>query len=226
MGKIVYVIGKSGTGKSTSIRTLDHKSTYIINVCNKDLPFKGSASKYRVKSEDHLGNLYATADYSTVIKMIKGIAETRPDIKTLIIDDFNYIITKQVFESVTQKGFDKFTMFAKSVQDIMQAIQNVRNDLYVFIMWHTELADDGTYKIKTIGKMIDNQITPEGLASIVLHTHIKDGKYKFITQNDGVHLAKSPMGMFDDFFIDNDINYVINSMNNYYKSLYDEDVPQ
>ncbi len=216
MGKIVYIIGDSGTGKSTSIRTLNPESTYIINVCNKDLPFKGSANKYRIKSDYNRGNLYITNDPSKIIKYIEGISEQRPDIKTLIIDDFGYIISHQIFATAMQKGYDKFVLLAQAVDKILDAIQNARNDLYVFITWHTELTESGTYKVKTSGKMIDNHIKPEGKAAIVLHTQIRDQKYKFITQNDGVHMAKSPMGLFDDLLIDNDLQFVINKMNEYY----------
>ncbi len=222
MGKIVFVVGKSGTGKSTSLRNLDADETYIISVCNKDLPFRGSANKYKVKSEDHKGNLFVTNDHNKIIKAIEGIGNTRPDIKNLIIDDFNYILTHQVFENAMTKGFDKFTIMAKSINDILEKIQLMRSDLYVFIMWHTELDTDGTHKIKTVGKMIDNQITPEGLAAIVLHTQVKDKKYKFLTNTDGMHIAKSPFGMFEDDLIDNDLQYVIDKMNSYYNSELEE----
>lgn len=216
MGKIVYVIGKSGTGKSTAIRNLDPDSTFIINVCNKDLPFRGSASKYQVKSDTHKGNLYVTSDHNKIIKTIEGIGNTRADIKTLIIDDFNYILTHDVFANIMIKGYDKWSLLAKAINDILETIQKVRNDLYVFIMWHTELDVDGSTKIKTMGKMIDNQLTPEGMSGIVLHTQIRDKKYKFMTNTDGHHLAKSPMGMFEDELIDNDLQFVIEKMNEYY----------
>lgn len=216
MSKIVYLIGDSGTGKSTSIRTLNPEETYLINVCSKDLPFKGSANKYKVKSNNNKGNLYVTNEYSMVIKCIDNISATRPEIKSIVIDDFGYIITHQIFVTAMEKGYDKFVLLAKSVDKILDTIQNSRDDLYVFIIWHTELTENGTYKIKTAGKMIDNQIKPEGKATIVLHTHIIDGKYKFITQNDGIHMAKSPMDMFDDNLIDNDLKFVIDKMNEYY----------
>lgn len=222
MGKIVYIVGDSGTGKSTAIRTLNPDETYIINVCNKDLPFRGSSAKYKPKSEESKGNLYTTNDHTKILRAIDAIGSTRPEIKTLIIDDFGFIITHQVFANAMQKGFDKFTLMAKSIQDIIEKIQEVRSDLYVFLMWHSDLKEDGTYKLKTTGKMIDNQIKPEGHAAIVLHTQIRDGQYKFLTQNDGIHIAKSPMGMFQEKLIDNDLQYVINKMNDYYN----EDVPQ
>ena len=218
MGKIVFVVGKSGSGKSTSIRNLDPDSTYIINVCNKDLPFKGSSKHYKLKSDTNKGNLFVTNEYAKIIKVVQGISDTRADIKTLIIDDFNYILTHQVFQTAMQKGYDKFVIIAKSVNDILECIQQSRNDLYVFIMWHTELDADGSSKIKTVGKMIDNQLTPEGMATIVLHTKVRDNKYKFLTQYDGSHIAKSPMGMFADQLIDNDLQYVIKNIHEYYSN--------
>lgn len=216
MGKIVFIIGDSGTGKSTSIRNLDPESTYIINVFNKDLPFRGSAKSYRVKSDKHRGNLFVSNDPNKIIRVIEGIGNTRPEIKTLIIDDFGLIIGHEMMKSALIRGYDKFVLMAQAVDNIIEMIQTVRNDLYVFITWHTELAEDGKYKIKASGKMIENYIKPESKASIVLHTMIRDGRYFFITNNDGIHMSKSPMKMFDDLLIENDLQYVIEKMNDYY----------
>lgn len=216
MGKMAFIIGESGTGKSTSIRNLDPDTTYIINICDKDLPFRGSASKYKVKSDDFKGNLAPTSDKEVILRILDNLDKNRKDVKTLVIDDFGYIISKMVGQSAMTKGYDKFTLIANVVSEILEKIKSLRPDLYTFITWHTDLADDGKYKMKLFGKMIENHIKPEGMVTIVLHTSIADGEYKFLTQHDGLHLAKSPLELFGSKYIENDLQKVIDAMNKYY----------
>jgi hypothetical protein len=216
MGKMAFIIGESGTGKSTSIRNLDPESTYIINICDKDLPFRGSASRYKVKSESFKGNIAPTSDKDMIIKILDNIDKNRKEIKTLIIDDFGYIISKLVGASATTKGYDKFCLIANVVSEILEKIKSLRSDLYTFVTWHTDLAEDGKYKMKLYGKMIENHIKPEGMVSMVFHTAIADGNYSFLTQHDNLHLAKTPHGMFENKLIPNDLQYVIEKMNEYY----------
>jgi len=215
VGKLVYIIGESGSGKSTSIRTLNPQETYIINICNKDLPFPGSASMYQEKSENNPGNLFFSNEYRIVGKLVDAISERRPEIKTLIIDDFGYLITHQIFASATDKGYDRFTLIAKCLHEFLEKLQMTRQDLYIFLMWHTD-QEENKVKLKSFGKMIDSHSKPEGMPAIILHTQIVDGKFKFLTQNDGVHLAKSPLTMFEDTLIDNDLKIIIERMKQFY----------
>lgn len=215
MSNATLVIGESGTGKSTSIRNLDESETFIINVLDKPLPFKGFKKKY-IKVNKDGGNYFVSDDYNDILKSIKYVSDNRPEIKNIIIDDYQYIMANEFMRRAMDRGFDKFTEIGQHAWKIIEYSVKCRDDLFFFFLSHSELDASGRFKCKTIGKMIDNTITLEGMFTTVLHTAVMDGKYKFITQNNGVHIAKSPMGMFDSIYIDNDLNQVKIHMNNYY----------
>jgi hypothetical protein len=215
MSNATLVIGESGTGKSTSLRNLDEKETFIINVLDKPLPFKGFRQRY-IKVTKEGGNYFVSDDYSKILSTIKFINDNRPDIKNIIIDDYQYIMANEFMRRAIERGFDKFTEIGQHAWKIIDYSVKCRDDLFFFFLSHSELYADGKVKCKTIGKMIDDKITLEGMFTTVLHTIVMDGKYKFITQNDGTHIAKSPMGMFDSIHIDNDLFQVKSSMHNYY----------
>lgn len=228
MAELIGVVGNSGSGKSTSIRNLDPKSTFIINVAGKPLPIKNYKNNYKLlkqnpESRKFEGNLYNTSDVSKISSILKIIDKTRPDIKTVIIEDSQYIMSFEAMDRAQEKSYDKFTQIASNFYSILKESINMREDLKVCILTHAENIGDAlnpSYKIKTVGKMIDNMITLEGLFTYVLFTTIlKDveGKiqYKFITQSDGTTTAKTPMGCFDEFYIDNDLQYVIDKINEY-----------
>ena len=118
--------------------------------------------------------------------------------------------------------FEKFRNVASFVWNIVDELQQCRENLNCYIIIHSDLKDDGTYKCKTVGKMIDNQICLEGMFTIVLHALTTENKYKFLTQNDGVHIAKSPMGMFAERYIDNDLLDINKKINDYFN----EDIDQ
>ncbi len=215
MSNATLIIGESGTGKSTSIRNLDESETFIINVLDKPLPFKGFKKRYIKVSQDG-GNYFVSDDYNDILKSIKYISDNRPEIKNIIIDDYQYIMANEFMRRAMDRGFDKFTEIGQHAWKIIYYSVKCRDDLFFFFLSHSELDASGHVKCKTIGKMIDDKITLEGMFTTVLHTTVMDGKYKFITQNNGVHIAKSPMGMFDSIYIDNDLNQVKKHMNNYY----------
>lgn len=215
MSNATLIIGESGTGKSTSIRNLDESETFIINVLDKPLPFKGFKKRYIKVSKDG-GNYFVSDDYNDILKSIKYISDNRPEIKNIIIDDYQYIMANEFMRRAMDRGFDKFTEIGQHAWKIIEYSVKCRDDLFFFFLSHSELDSAGRFKCKTIGKMIDNTITLEGMFTTVLHTTVMDGKYKFITQNNGVHIAKSPMGMFESIYIDNDLNQVKTHMNNYY----------
>lgn len=213
MSNTILVMGESGTGKSTSIRNLDHEETYIINVLDKPLPFKGFKSKYQQKEG---GNYYASDSAPKILNVINNINNKRPNVKNLIIDDFQYIMANEYMRRATERGFDKFTEIGQAAWNIISECSKVREDLDVFILSHTESNDmTGKIKCKTIGKMIDNTITLEGMFTVVLHSMLKDEKYVFLTQHDGRHIAKSPLGMFEDIYISNDLLYVKQQIKSY-----------
>jgi adenylate kinase family enzyme len=163
MSNAVLILGESGVGKSTSIRTLNPEETFIVNVIGKPLPFRGAKSKYQPLSSDGLtGNYYATDDITTIKRVINLINNKRKDIKTLVIDDFGYTITNSFMRKANQRGYDRFIEIAKDMFDILDIVSNLREDLYCFVMMHTETDSQGRSKPKTVGKMIDQYICIEG----------------------------------------------------------------
>ncbi len=223
MSNTILVIGDSGVGKSTSLRNLDPESTFIINVLGKPLPFRGFKFKYTALSEDGMtGNYLRTDVHQSISKIIKGINEKRPDIKTLVIDDFQYTMANEFMAKALEKGFDKFTEIAKNAWEVLKQMSNCRNDLNCIVLSHSDTDVNGKVKCKTIGKLLDDKIVLEGMFTIVLHALMQDGRYKFLTQTEGNYLAKSPMGMFEDKFIDNDMQFVLEKIHNYYN----EDIQQ
>ncbi len=217
MSNAVLIIGESGCGKSTSIRTLPNDETFIINVIGKPLPFRGANKLYTKLSSDGMtGNYYASDDFQSIMRAIQLVNTKRHDIKYLIIDDFGYTITNSFMRKANQKGYDKFTELGLGVFNIMDKVTQLRDGLFCFVMMHTEIDQQGKYKPKTVGKMIDQYINIEGKFTNVLHALVVDGQYKFLTNNDNLHMAKSSMGLFDELYIDNDLQYVVSKMNEYF----------
>lgn len=223
MSNLTLVIGESGTGKSTSMANLDCKETFVINVINKPMPFRGSQKKYiPIKNwNDKEGNLYASDDYEQIMNCIKMVNQTRPEIKTLIIDDFQYVMGNEFMRRCLERGYDKFSEIGSHAWMIMTLLKNLRGDLDCFVLSHSEPNELGKMKIKTIGKMLDDKISLEGMVTTLLQTEVQDGKYSFVTQGDARHIAKSPMGMLDRT-IPNDLSIVKARMNAYFN----EDVAQ
>lgn len=212
MSNIVLILGESGTGKSTSIRTLNPEETFIINVLNKPLPFKGYKNKYNKE----LKNYHSTDCYKEIISYIKAINERLPNIKSLIIDDFNFVLANEFMKRASEKSFERFVDIGKHTFEIVEELKLLREDLICFIMSHTELSHAGVIKTKTVGKMVDDKVSIEGRISTVLHARVVEGKFKFLTQFDGLHMSKTSMGMFDDMYIDNDLQFVRDRMIEYF----------
>jgi len=217
MSNTVLVIGQSGSGKSTSIRSLDPKTTFVINVLDKPLPFRAYKKNYiPITKENKDGNYYSTNDWSQVIKCINMVSSEMRNITTLIIDDWQYILAYEFMRRVSEKGFDKFAELANHGWSTIDTCMRSRENLTCFIMSHSDVDSTGRSKCKTIGKMLDEKITIEGLFTTVLHSRVVDGNYLFQTQYDGEFLAKSPMGMFDEFLIPNDLYAVKGAVEGYF----------
>lgn len=218
MAQSILVIAESGTGKSTSIENLDPKETFIINVANKPLPFKGWKKKYTIWSKDNPnGNMYDKATVPNIEACIKYVNDKRPDIKVLVIDDFQYMSSFEFFERVDEKGYEKFTQIGAGLARIARMPKDLRDDLQIYFLTHAEESTDlegkKRYKAKTIGKMVDEKLTLEGLFSIVLFGKVKKDKdgtirHVFETQNNGENTCKSPKGMFPTFEIVNDLEFI------------------
>ena len=202
MGKKVLILGESGTGKSAAMRNFNKDEILIINVAGKDLPFKEPKGGFEKINTDN---------YREIKKAIQLTQK-----KVIIIDDAQYLMANEFMRRATEKGFDKFTEIAQNFWDLQRAIDALPNDVIVYELSHIDRDDKGNEKAKTIGKLLDEKITLEGMFSIVLKTYVKDGAYKFATQNNGSDTTKSPIGLFYDKLIDNDLKYVDTMIRNYY----------
>ena len=219
--KLIGIVGATGTGKSTSVKHLDPKETYIINVAKKELPFKGAEKLYNVESK----NYKEVDDANEITRLLKTISDKAPHIKNIIIEDSNYIMGFNMLARATEVGFTKFTIMAKDMVELFREARRLRDDLKVFYFTHPETIEDSGeivgYKIKTAGKLIDNQIVLEGLLTICLYTHVEESKdgtatYNFVTNRFKKYPAKSPDGMFADIKIPNNLQQVVNSIDEYY----------
>jgi len=215
MSRACLIIGESGCGKSTSIEHLNPEETFLINVENKPLPFRGHKSKYKMVGTGEGGNCLATDNYELILKYLRAINKERLFIKNIIIDDFQYIMCNEFMGRATEKGYGKFAEIGQHAWFILNALSKFRDDLNIFVLSHSMRDEDGVYRCKTIGKMLDNTITVEGLFTVVLHALLIDGHYKFQTQVSVHHLAKSPRGMFNDMYIDNNLQLVIDAIKGY-----------
>lgn len=215
MAQGVLIIAESGAGKSTSIENLNPAETFIINVANKALPFKGWKKKYTTWSkETPTGNMYYGNTPTNIEACIRYVNEKRKEIKVLVIDDFQYMSSFEFFDRVDEKGYDKFTQIGAHLARIARMPKDLRDDLQVYFLTHAEESTDlegkRKFKAKTIGKMVDEKLTLEGLFSIVLFGKAKKDKegqirYVFETQTTGDNTCKSPKDMFDSFEIPNDL---------------------
>ena len=200
MGLPVLILGPSGSGKSTSMRNFEPGEIGIFNVASKPLPFRKKLPK--------LNN----AGYKQIIAGL-----SKPKLKTYVIDDSQYLMAFQMFDKAKEVGYNKFTDIALDFRNLIQfIITGVPDDVIVFFLHHTEETEAGKIKAKTIGKMLDNQLTLEGLFSIVLLCETDGQAHKFITQSDGYTTAKSPMDMFP-LEIDNDLKLVDKTIREYYE---------
>jgi hypothetical protein len=220
--KLIGIVGSTGTGKSTAIKHLDPKETYIINVAKKELPFKGSEKLYNTENK----NYKEVDDANEISRLLKVISEKAPHIKNIVIEDSNYIMGFNIVSKATEVGFTKFSVMAKDMVELFRTARTLRDEITVFYLTHPETIEDGGeiigYKIKTAGKLIDNQVLLEGLLTVCLYTLVEESKdgtasYNFITNRFRKYPAKSPDGMFQDLKIPNDLQFVVNKLNEYYK---------
>lgn len=210
MSYATLILGESGTGKTASLRNLDPSQTLLIQAQRKPLPFRAKGwSTY--EKENERGNILVTHKSHVIEKAFKAFKQP-----IVVIDDWQYILANEFMERSEEKGFEKFTDIGRHAWDVMRAAAGGMDNRRVYILAHTQSDDFGRTKIKTIGKLLDEKITVEGMVSIVLRTVVSNGTYQFSTQNNGLDTVKSPMGMFDDTLIDNDLNAVDDAICGYY----------
>jgi len=199
MAVLVMVYGQSGTGKSTSLRNFKHEEIAVVNVSGKPLPFRGNIKPYN------------SDNYGKIMAAIKAT-----DRKSIVIDDATYLMVNEFMRNAKQVGFQKFTDMACNFNSLVELAASLPDDKIVYFMGHSDQADDGREHFKTIGKMLDNYVTLEGRFTIVLKTVVQDGRYMFSTQNNGQDTVKSPMGLFDQPLIDNDLKAVDDAIREYW----------
>lgn len=201
MGIPVLILGESGSGKSASLRNFDPEDVSIFNVAAKPMPFR---KKLPMK---------ATSDYSAIMSCI-----AKSNKKAFVIDDSQYLMCFESFRKAKDTGFGKFTDIALNFYNLVQfVITQTAPDVIVYFLQHTETdSNTGKVKAKTMGKMLDNQLTLEGLFSIVLMCITDGKKHNFVTQSDGYTTCKSPMEMFPEV-IDNDLKAVDQTIREYYE---------
>lgn len=208
MGLPVLILGESGSGKTTSLRNFAPGEVGIISVINKALPFRSSLKTYPLNTKAKQLNKDRYALLTDVLKSSKT--------KTMVIDDSQYLMAYDSFDKAKIKNYDKFTDMAVSFKSLIDTIiDDLPNDMIVYFLNHVETTDAGKTKIKTIGKMLDQQLTVEGLFTIVLLCEATKNEHCFITQSDGTTTCKSPIGMFDSK-IDNDLKFVDKTIREYY----------
>lgn len=210
MSTTTMILGQSGTGKSASLRNLDPEQTLLIQAIKKPMPFKSGAWK-PVTKENPSGSIFVCDIAATIVGAMK-----RTKRKVIVLDDFQYVMANEFMRRSGEKGFDKFTDIGKNAWDILAEAGRLPDDVRVYILSHVENTDDGRTKIKTIGRMLDEKITLEGMVSIVLKTVVQDGQYLFSTRNNGSDTVKTPMGMFDADLIENDLAAVDSAIYQYY----------
>lgn len=195
----VLIIGKSGMGKSASLREFKDSEVGIINVIDKELPFR------------HSLKMISTDNYDKIKTILAGATA-----KTLVIDDAGYLITNQFLNRHVKDGFQTFTDIGVNFAGLISYIKSLPNDKIVYIMMHEEENEKGQVRPKTVGKLLDEKIVIEGLFTIVLRADQDEGKYGFWTQSQGLEVTKTPMGMFEEKFIENDLKFVDNTIRDYY----------
>lgn len=176
MGTLVMVIGKSGSGKSTSLRNFEADEVGVFSVAGKRLPFK---------KQLQVAN---TADYATICAALQ-----RNDRNAYVIDDSTYLMQFKAFEYAKVKGYDKFVEMAQDFEHLLEYARNTNPDTIVYFLHHPQFGEEGSSKPQTTGKMLDNQLNIEGLFPIVIEATVKEGEHVFVTKNDGENIAKAPV---------------------------------
>jgi len=207
MSIATLILGQSGTGKSTSLRNLNPADVLLIQAIKKPLPFR--SKDWQPLTKDG-GNVFVTDSAAKICQIIEKTQK-----KIIVIDDFQYIMANEFMRRTAERGFDKFTDIGKAAWDIFNAA-SAAADKRIYILSHTEQSESGVTKLKTIGKMLDEKITLEGMVTICLRTSVTNGVYEFSTQNNGSDTVKSPIGLFESERIDNDLAAVDAAIVEYY----------
>ena len=201
MGIPVMIFGESGSGKSTSLRNFKAGEVSVINVSKKPLPFRNNGLV-----------IVNTNDYQRITSLL-----LKSQRKSIVIDDATYLLVGEFIKTAKTVGFQKFTDMALNFYQLVQlVIDKLPPEKIVYFLGHVDRDANGNERFKTIGKLLDEKVTLEGLFTIVLKTEVHDRRYTFATQTNGMDTVKSPMGMFEHLQIDNDLQVVDKKIREYY----------
>ena len=222
----IAIVGESGTGKSTSLRNLNPETTFIISTTGKPLPFRAWKKKYipiKIEGKNVSGNYYVSSKWDQILKILQIIDKMMPHIKQVIIDDFQYVLSYEFVDRATEVGYTKFSELAQHAMEILRYSEKMREDCKMIFLTHSENVGDNVnpkYVIKTVGKLLSEKVTLEGLFTYIFFTKVNEGdsgrmEYKLITNNDGSCVAKTSLGMFEDLEFDNDLDEIIKVIDAY-----------
>ena len=195
----VLLIGKSGSGKSTSLRNFKKDEIAVVNVLGKPLPFKTDINAPKCDDYD---------------KILKAIAKTER--KTIVIDDANYLITNEFMNKTSVKGFDKYNEMGNNFFKLINGIKNIEGGKVVYLIMHEDTDENGNVKPKTIGKLLDDKVNIQGMFTICIRSMFENGNYIFRLKTNGQDCVKTPFGMFEAEEMENDLKAFDNVVREYY----------
>lgn len=210
MSYATLVLGESGTGKTCSLRNLDPKNTLLIQPVRKPLPFRSAGWK-EIKAKGDGNNILVCSNPQAIINCMHA-----SPFDVIVVDDWQYILASMYMAARNVKGFDKFTEIGGAGFDIAKAASELGENKRVYVLAHTTSDEFGNTRIKTLGKLLGDKIVVEGMFTTVLRTHVENGRYLFSTQNSGSDTVKSPMGMFSEQYIENDLAAIDRVICDYY----------
>jgi hypothetical protein len=216
MAIVVSIIGQSGTGKTYSMRNVvGSKECMVLKPSGKPFSFRKRLKAYDKASKT--GDFISTVDYSDTVVLMRALVEPPFNKKILIVEDSTFWMTNFFMETISEKGYDKFSNNASGYYNMLKAAESLPDDVTVYFVNHVDEDPNGGKKVKTIGKMLDEKIDILSLLTISLETKLKDKKYYFQTNKvSSLDLCKSPVGMFKDVLISNDLMKVDKAIREYY----------
>lgn len=212
MSHSTLVLGESGSGKSASLRNMKPQETLLVQAIRKPLPFPNNSGWREITATEKGGNVIVTDKASDIVPIMQGTKR-----KIIVLDDFQYVMANEFMRRSEERGYDKFTEIGRNAWNILTMASSLPPDVRVYILSHSDTSESGRVKIKTIGRMLDEKITVEGMFTIVMRTIVRDGEYYFSTRNSGLDTVKTPMGMFKDELIVNDLAAVDARICEYYR---------
>lgn len=211
MSRLICVMGESGSGKTTSMRTLNPDTTYYIDCDGKGLAWKGWRKQYNAEKK----NYCVSRDIPKITDLMVNISTKKPEVKVIVVDTLNTCMVDKEVKGMKETGYGKWIDLTQFVWDCIETAGKQRDDLTIIFVMHSEtVRDDYGYtftRVKTNGRKLE-KLVPESLfGTVLLAKKTDDGKYVFETQAKN-STAKSPMGAFDSFEIDNDMGAVIKAL--------------